>query len=203
MRIGVFGGTFDPVHYGHLLLAEYSREMCQLDRVLFVPAAVSPHKLERRPTADAARVDMLRLAIAANPAFEISTMELDRGGVSYTVETLRQIRLQHASPDDRVFFLMGADSLDQFSKWHKPDEITQLACLVIVARPGTPEPNLDTLAGIATTKAIDEIRKCQFTMPRIEFSSSTLRRRVHAGQSIRYQTPAAVEAYIRDKALYE
>src|SRR5690606_24290783 len=115
MRLGIYGGSFDPVHYGHLLLAESCRESCRLDRVAFIPAAVSPHKRDVPPSESKHRVEMLRLAIAGNDAFEISTIELDRGGVSYTVETVAAMAELH--PGAELFLLMGADSLVDFPTW--------------------------------------------------------------------------------------
>ncbi len=115
MRLGILGGTFDPVHYGHLLLAEQTREQCGLDRIWFLPAAVPPHKRSAPLTPGARRIEMLRLAIAGHEAFEVSTLEIDRGGVSYTLDTLSAVRQQQ--PEAELFFLMGADSLRDLPTW--------------------------------------------------------------------------------------
>ena len=143
MRLGIFGGTFDPVHYGHLLLAEQCREQCRLDRVWFVPAAVPPHKAERTLTPAAKRVELLKLAIAGHEAFKVSTLEIERGGLSYTLDTLLAVRGQQ--PDAELFFLMGADSLRDLLTWWEPARICQLATPVVVRRRGAPEPNLGVL----------------------------------------------------------
>ena len=117
-RIGVYGGSFDPVHMGHLLLAEYCRVECKLDQVQFVPASVSPHKTEDAPASGKDRVEMLQLAIGGNSAFELNDLELQRGGVSYTVDTVTQIQQQHE--DAELFLMMGADSLVDFPSWRDP-----------------------------------------------------------------------------------
>lgn len=200
MRLGVFGGSFDPVHLGHLFLAECCRDACALDRVLFVPAKISPHKQDRQPADSKTRVEMLKLAIGGHPAFEVSTLEIDRGGVSYTVDTLTEILQQR--PGAELFFLMGGDSLSQFQKWHRPDRICQLATLVVVNRRGNPPPDLSILSQVTTPDRIEAMQAVQFEMPLVEFSSSEIRRRVAAGQTIRYQTPRAVEEYIRSHELY-
>lgn len=200
MRLGIFGGSFDPVHLGHLFLAECCREKCALDQVLFVPAAVSPHKQDAHPTDAKARVEMLQLAIGGHEVFDVSTFEIHRSGVSYTVDTLSAMKEQHDNPE--LFFLMGADSLPLFPTWREPSRICELATLVIVGRQGSPPPDLDVLSEVTTPARITAMREVQFQMPLVEFSSSEIRRRVAAGESIRYQTPRAVEAYIWAEKLY-
>ena len=200
MRLGIFGGSFDPVHYGHLLAAEYCREHNCLDQLWFVPAAVSPHKLDRRPTTDRARVEMLELAIGGHDAFHVSTIELQRGGVSFTVDTLTDVHSEH--PDAELFFVMGADSLAEFETWRKPKEICTLAIPLVVARPGSPLPDHSMFAEFVDSERLDLIRRCQVMMPQIDISSTEIRRRVAHGKSIRYQTPRAVEKYIESQALY-
>lgn len=200
MRLGIFGGSFDPVHYGHLLAAEYCREQNRLDQVWFVPAAVSPHKRNRRPTTDKARVEMLKLAIAGHEAFHVSTIELERGGISFTVDTLAEIHRQQ--PDAELFFVMGADSLAEFELWRTPKRICELAIPLVVARPGSPPPDHKSLAKFVDAKRLELIRQCQVVMPQIEISSTDIRQRVSQGKSIRFQTPRAVEKYIQAQALY-
>jgi len=200
MRLGIFGGSFDPVHFGHLLLAEYCREHCGLDRVWLMPAAVPPHKRQQRLTLDRQRVEMLELAIAGHSALEVSTAEIDRGGVSYTVDTLQTIAEQR--PDAELFLLMGGDSLEDLPGWRRADEVCRLATPVIVRRHGSPEPDVQVLAEVASAGRLADIARQVAPMPRIELSSSEIRRRVAAGQSIRYQTPRAVEEYIRASGLY-
>jgi nicotinate-nucleotide adenylyltransferase len=200
MRIGLFGGSFDPVHYGHLLLAEFCREHCQLDQVLFMPAATSPHKSDQQPADARARIEMLRLAIGGHPSFEVSELEIDRGGVSYTVDTLTTLNEQ--SPDAKWFFLMGGDSLADLPNWRKPERICELATPVIVARHGSPKPDTAVLAPFTSADRLAEVERCIVDMPLVEHSSSEIRRRVSGGLSIRYQVPRAVEKYIETSGLY-
>jgi nicotinate-nucleotide adenylyltransferase len=200
MKLGIFGGTFDPIHYGHLLLAECCREQRGLDAVWFLPAAVPPHKQDRQLAPVEQRIEMLNLAIAGNPAFSVCTYEIDRGGVSYTVETLAHFREE--DPSRELFFLMGEDMLLYLPHWKQPQRVCQLAQLVVVRRSGMPPLDFNCLTALTTPDRIKEIRRHQVEMPEIGLSSSEIRRRVAAGQSIRYQTPHAVEKYIEAQNLY-
>jgi nicotinate-nucleotide adenylyltransferase len=200
MRLGLFGGSFDPVHYGHLLLAECCREQCQLDAVWFVPAAIPPHKQQHTLSAAADRIEMLKLAIGGQEAFSVYTGEIDRGGVSYTVDTLQQ--LHDEEPQRELFFLMGADSLADLPNWREPKRICELAIPVVVRRAGSLEPNDTVLAKLMLPERLAIARKSRVEMPTMDFSASDLRRRVAAGQSIRYRTPRAVEKYIEAQDLY-
>jgi nicotinate-nucleotide adenylyltransferase len=199
MRVGVFGGSFDPVHYGHLLLAECCREECQLDRVLFMPTAVPPHKQGCVLTAAAHRVAMLELAISGNPGFDLSQYEVHRGGVNYTVDTL--MHLHDQQPEVELFFLMGADMLFDLPHWRNASMVCQLA-LPIAVRRGRSELDLTVLHGIASPERIAEIRQHQVAMPPVEISGTDIRRRVAHGRSIRYQTAPAVVQYIAEHGLY-
>lgn len=201
MRLGLFGGSFDPVHLGHLLLAEYCREQARLDQVVFLPAAVPPHKQDRELSPAERRVEMLQLAIAGHPHFIVSRYEVDRGGVSYTVDTLRHYRQQ--DPEGELFLLVGADMLHDLHHWREVAEICQLAIPVAVRRPGGDELDYSTLAGLVTSERLDLFRQYQVEMPQIGLSSTEIRRRVAAGRSIRYQTPRAVEMYIATQGLYK
>jgi nicotinate-nucleotide adenylyltransferase len=200
MRLGLFGGTFDPVHYGHLLLAELCREARQLDAVWFVPAAVPPHKQDQHVTTAAQRIEMLELAIGGHDAFGVCRHEIDRGGVSYTADTLREIEAE--DPTRELFFLLGADSLTELPLWRDPAGICERATLVVVARPGSAVPDFDCLAEFAPAARLDHFRGQVVPMPLVELSSSEIRRRTSAGLSIRYQTPRAVEKYIEAAGLY-
>lgn len=200
MRIGLFGGTFDPVHLGHLLLAEYCREQCRLDAVWFVPAAEPPHKQRADLTPAEQRLEMLRLAMGGHEAFSICTREIERGGISYTIDTLRELTAEDASR--QIFFLLGGDSLADLPHWREPAGICELAMPVVVARPGSPPPDYGLLADLVSPARLAEIRSHQVVMPQIGISSREIRRRVAAGSSIRYQTPRAVEKYIETAGLY-
>jgi nicotinate-nucleotide adenylyltransferase len=200
MRLGLLGGSFDPVHYGHLLLAECCREQCRLDAVWFVPAAVPPHKQNHTLSAAAQRIEMLKLAVGGQDTFTVYTGEIDRGGVSYTVDTLEQ--LHEELPDSQLFLLMGADSLADLPNWRQPEQICALAIPVVVRRAGAPEPDDTVLSRLMPPERLALARQHRVEMPTIDLSSSDLRRRVAAGQSIRYRTPRAVEKYIEAQRLY-
>jgi nicotinate-nucleotide adenylyltransferase len=200
MRIGIFGGSFDPVHYGHLILAETCREACRLDKLVFMPAALSPHKLGSQPAPPDARVEMLQLAIGGHESFEISRSEIDRGGVSYTVDTLAEFQTAHEG--DELFFLMGGDSLDDFPNWREPARIGQIATLVVVSRPPHVTPNFEALRKVLQEEQVAAALAHHVQMPQVDISSSEIRDRIRDGRSIRYQTPRAVEKYIQTQKLY-
>jgi nicotinate-nucleotide adenylyltransferase len=200
MRLGIFGGSFDPVHLGHLLMAEACREQAALDRVLFVPTHTQPHKLHHQPAPNAARVEMLQLAVQGNPAFAVETLELDRGGLSYTIETLTA--LKQRDPTSELFFLMGADSLADFPNWREPQRICELATLLVVQRAGQSPPDYSALAPFLSAEQITAWQAQLIDLPPIALSSTDLRQRVARGRSIRYRTPRAVEMLIADRKLY-
>jgi nicotinate-nucleotide adenylyltransferase len=199
-KLGIFGGSFDPIHFGHLLLAETCREQCRLDRVLFVPAAVPPHKRSQPLTLARDRIEMVRLAIGGHEQLSVSTIEIDRGGVSYTVDTLTALAEQH--PGSSLFFLMGADSLNELPTWREPQRLCELAVPLVVRRASSPEPDFSSISHLVTASRLDEIREHQAEMPIIELSSTEIRQRVAVGRSIRYRTPRAVEKYIETHGLY-
>ncbi|NLG27620.1 MAG: nicotinate-nucleotide adenylyltransferase [Chloroflexi bacterium] len=196
-RIGVFGGTFDPIHIGHLVIAEEARVAYGLERVVFVPARISPHKLGVTPASGEDRCEMVRLAVHDNPAFDVSRVDLDRAGPSFTVDTLRSLHAEYGSAT-QLYFVMGADSLLAFKAWHKPKEILRLTRLIVVTRPGyaLDLAALDReLPGIAAaTGVLDSIS--------LDISATDLRARVRQGRPIRYQVPCAVARYIAEHQLY-
>ncbi len=200
MRLGLFGGSFDPVHYGHLLLAECCREACRLDHVYFVPAAVPPHKQEHELTPAPPRIEMLELAIAGHEAFSVSRYEVDRGGLSYTVDTLGHFRT--TQPEAELFLVVGADMLHDLSHWHEASRVCELAILVAAQRPGMGEADFSCLIHIASPERIELFRRHRVAMPQVGISSTEIRRRVAAGSSIRYWTPRSVEKYIEAHGLY-
>ncbi len=200
MRIGIFGGTFDPIHLGHLLLAESCREQVPLDAVWFLPSAVPPHKQHRELTSSKERIEMLELAVGGYLAFSICRYETERGGVNYTADTLAQLR--EKEPAAEFFFLLGADMLHDLPRWRQPERICELALPVAVHRAGELPPDFGLLQGIAAAERIDAMRRHAVEMPAIGLSGSDIRRRVAAGQSIRYRTPRAVEKYIETHSLY-
>jgi nicotinate-nucleotide adenylyltransferase len=200
MRLGIFGGSFDPVHYGHLLLAECAREALALDEVWLIPAAIPPHKTARELAPAKSRLEMLELALAGNERLRASALEIDRGGVSYTVETLAAVHEQVAGAT--LLLLMGADSLRDLPTWLEPARICALALPAVVRRGGSPEPDFSVLTQLVSPQRLAEIRAAQVQMPLIELSSTDLRQRAAAGMSLRYRTPRAVEKYIETHGLY-
>ncbi len=200
MRIGIFGGSFDPVHFGHLLLAECCREQGQLDAVWFVPAAIPPHKQQRELSPAQTRIEMLELAVGGHPAFCVNRYETDRGSVNYTADTLAHFCAD--DPASEFFFLLGADMFHDLSHWRQPAEVCRLAMPMAVRRWGQPPPDYAALAGIASPERIAAMARHEVLMPEIGLSSSDLRQRVAAGLSIRYRTPRAVEKYIESHGLY-
>ncbi|MEN6405435.1 MAG: nicotinate-nucleotide adenylyltransferase [Thermoguttaceae bacterium] len=200
MRLGLLGGSFDPVHFGHLILAEYCRQQCGLDAVWFLPTAVPPHKQDVRLTPAEHRVAMLELAVAGNPAFSVCRYEVDRGGVCYTVDTLEHFCREQ--PDRELFFLVGADMLADLPHWRNAARVCELATPVAVRRPGC-AMDFEAIRAIASPERVEAIRRCQVEMPEIGISSTDIRRRVEGGRSIRYLTPHAVEMYIETHGLYK
>lgn len=204
MRIGVFGGSFDPVHIGHLIVAESCRERARLDRVLFMPAATQPHKQDRRLAAPQHRVEMLRLATCGHDAFDVSTTEIDRGGVSYTIDTLTTLAAAH--PDDTLCLILGPDALAGLPTWREPERIVAAAEIIAVERESVDdiaalvtEPRLAALLGPTHAARIVATR---VRAPAIGIRSSDLRAALAAGHSIRYRTPRAVERFIDSHGLY-
>lgn len=195
-RTGILGGTFDPVHLGHLLLAESAAEELRLDRLVFMPAGRPWRKAARAVTAAEHRLAMLRLAVRDNPGFEVSTVELDREGPSYTVDTLAALR--EAEPGAELFFIVGEDALADLPKWHAPARILELATIAVAAR-SADGPNLREIERLMTGLVADAV---WLRMPIIEISATGVRERVRLGMSIRYRVPAPVEAYIREHGLY-
>jgi nicotinate-nucleotide adenylyltransferase len=200
MRLGVFGGSFDPVHCGHLLLADCCWRQAALDRVLFVPASRQPHKPSAPRATDADRVAMLRLAMRGRPEFEASTIEIDRGGVSYTIDTLRA--LQAREPAAELIFLMGADSLADLPQWREPAAICELATPLVVRRAGRAEPDFEALAGLVSPARLEVIRGLQVDMPATPIASSEIQRLIAAGGDWRPLVPPSVADYIVERGLY-
>lgn len=200
MKLGIFGGSFDPVHLGHLILAEQCREQAQLDRVLFVPAARPPHKPDQTLTPFHHRVEMLALAVSGNPAFQIDDLENARPGPSYTALTLEELKARDPAAD--LWLILGADSLVDLRLWYQPRRILELAGLLVVARPGWQMPPADRLHEMLNLDPDFPLRLQTVECPLIGIASRDLRQRIGQMRSVRYQIPRAVEAYIDDKNLF-
>jgi nicotinate-nucleotide adenylyltransferase len=185
VRIGILGGTFDPIHEGHLAAARAAMDCAQLDRVLFVPSATPPH---RGPAVAGAeqRVEMTRLAIAGEPRFEVADNEIRRGAVSYTVDTLRELHNMH--PDDDLFLILGWDAARLLPSWREPEEVRRLSSILIVTRPGSGKPH-----------AASDIL-CERPTP--DISGSALRRAIARGEPLGDRVPESVARYIAENGLY-
>jgi len=189
VRLGVFGGTFDPPHIGHVIVAQDAWQALGLDLVLFVPARLPPHKRDRALAPAELRRAMVQAAVAGDPRFEVDETELRRSGPSYTVDTLRELRERY--PESALFLLLGADQVQQFHTWRAPEEIARLATLVVLSRGGAENvaPTLDVPYRVVP-------------VTRIDLSATEIRRRVAAGEPIRYLVPPGVEAIIQREGLY-
>lgn len=192
MKIGIFGGTFDPPHMGHLIVAEHVRDRLGLDKIVFIPAVIPPHKQQRPDISPAGmRLEMVRLAIAGNPAFDLSDIEIRRGGISFTVDTLKEIRLDH--PSDMLHLLIGMDNVRDFHTWKEPEVIKRIAHLVVMTRPGFQADS--SLQPLLKSMAVCDV-------PEIGISSRDIRNRVKQGRSIRYLLPSAVLDYVTKNGLF-
>ena len=197
-RIGILGGTFDPPHLGHLWLATLAADAMGLDRVLFMPAAQPPHKSGQLVSRATDRLLMTRLAIAGNPAFELSAIEMERPGPSYTIDSVEELESIHAA-DTRLFLLMAADSLAQIDTWREPDRLLERIEWIVGPRPGNPLPERTELEARFGERAS---RIHLLSGPSLDVGSSEIRRRVAAGRAIRYLVPRGVEELITDRGLY-
>ena len=196
MRLGILGGTFNPPHLGHLVCAQEAHSQLGLDRVLFVPARIPPHKPVEHEPGPEHRLEMCRLAVAGDGRFAVSDMELQREGPSFTVDTLKALSTQ--VPQDELVLILGGDIAAGLTEWHEPEQVLELATVAIAERRGTPRDAVDRT--LAQLTGGDRARF--FAMPRIEVSSTMLRRRVSPGQPIRYFVPDQVEEYIQRHGLY-
>jgi nicotinate-nucleotide adenylyltransferase len=194
--IGILGGTFDPIHHGHLAIGEEAREALGLERVLFIPAATPPHKPGRAVTPAEDRLAMVRLATAGNPSFAVSDTEMVRGGASYTVDTLEALRAEGLV---EPWLIMSAETLAAFAVWRSPERILDLARLAVVPRAG--HEILDT-AWLEARFAGRGNRAVFLPGPLLPISGSVVRRRAAVGRSVRYLVPDAVAAYIAQHRLY-
>jgi nicotinate-nucleotide adenylyltransferase len=197
-RVGVIGGTFDPIHYGHLAAAEEARVKVELEKVVFVVAGLPPHKLDEEVTPVEHRLAMVELGIQSNPYFELSRVDVDRPGPSYTVDTM-SILQERFGEETELFFVMGLDSLVELPTWHEPHRLVRLCRLIAVSRPGF---DVD-LAGLESAVPGLSSRLETIDMPEVDISSTDLQRRVRVGLPIKYQVPEHVERYIQEHQLYK
>ena len=197
-RIGVLGGTFDPIHLGHLVVGEEARDRLDLDRLVFMPAG-SPRLKEHEPLASAMqRLEMVRLAVGEGDDSEISTQEVVREGSTYTVDTIAELRQQYAE-SDQIYFRVGMDALEQFDRWKEPDRLLRMCNLVVVNRVGHQRVDVNDFVGRFPEAGPG---LTLLTVPRLEISSTDIRNRVRDGRSIKYLTPEPVVDYIAREGLY-
>ncbi|NLL42357.1 MAG: nicotinate-nucleotide adenylyltransferase [Firmicutes bacterium] len=198
-RIGIMGGTFDPVHYGHLVTAEGARCVYKLDQVFFLPSGKPPHKLMKQVSDAEHRYMMTVLATLTNPHFEVSRLDIDREGISYTIDTLKYLR-EYYGPEAELFFITGADAIFEITDWKDHDEYLTIAHFIAAARPGFALEELPK----ATQDWVDKHanRFHVLNVPAMAISSTEIRERVRSGMSIRYLVPEPVEHYIKRHKLY-
>lgn len=201
MRIGVFGGSFDPVHIGHLWIAEAALESLELDEIRWIPAAMSPLKPNGPVAAEEDRLQMLRLAVSGCENHIVDDREIRRGDVSYTVDTISD--LQQEFPEAELLIIIGSDSLATIREWHRSERLLKLAVPAVVQRGGEAELDFSVLKGLVDPARIELIRQHVIPMPVIEISSRDLRRRLANKRSIRFRTPRAVEAMIQSQNIYK
>jgi len=198
MNIGVLGGTFDPIHYGHLIIAEAAKARLDLTEVLFVPAGLPWLRMDSPLSAAEHRVQMVRLAIGDKPYFKLSTVEVERAGPSYTVETIAELKGQLGARDE-LFFILGWDSLAELPKWREPERLIKLCRLVAVPRVDQPKPDLKSLEAAIPGLAQ---RVILLDTPEVDISASEIRQRVAQGLAIGHLVPEPVARYIREQGLY-
>lgn len=198
MKIGIMGGTFDPIHLGHLATAEAVRELFALDEILFIPAARPPHKLGNNITDEQHRLTMTRLATSSNKFFRVSDMELKRTGLSYTLDTMNELHKTFGRSTE-LFFIIGADSLADLSKWHAARELVEKCHFIATTRQGV-DVDFSAVEKFFGSAAKEHIHRT--TTPGLEISSTDIRERVRRGRSIKYLVPEVVEEYILREELY-
>jgi len=198
MNIGILGGTFDPIHIGHLVLADEVKNQLGLAEVIFIPAG-KPWLKANSPISPAEdRIQMVKLAIAGKPCFRLSTIEVERAGPTYTVDTIKELK-KKLGTDDELFFILGWDNLEDLPRWHQPSQLVSMCRLVAVPRVGYPVPNLSSLE--AAVPGISQ-KVIMLDKPQIDISASVIRERVRHGLSIGQLVPKTVEKYIKQHKLY-
>jgi len=198
MNIGVLGGTFDPIHNGHLIVAEETKVRLNLAEILFVPAGLPWLRMDSPISAAEHRVQMVRLAIGDKPYFKLSTMEIERAGPSYTVDTIAELRAQLGARGE-LFFILGWDSLAELPKWREPERLIKMCYLVAVPRVGCSLPDLKSMEAVIPGLAD---RVILLDTPEVDITASVIRNRVAQGLSIDHLVPEPVDRYIREQGLY-
>lgn len=188
-KVGIFGGTFDPIHLGHLITAQSVKEIRNLDKIIFIPAYISPHKTDAKPSSPDDRLNMIKIAVEGIPFFDYSDIEIKKGGISYTIDTLRELKKQH----DKIEFIIGYDNIFTFHTWKEPDEIFKLADVIVLKRKSSHPPQFED----------KYYQQAVFVQTRgIEISATDIRERVHKGLPINFLVPPKVMEYIYNHKLY-
>jgi len=199
--IALFAGTCDPIHHGHLIVARAVVEQLDFEQVVIIPAPSPPHKVGRHVSDASHRLEMARLAVAGEPRFDVSDVEIRRTGLSYTILTVESYR-QAVGPGVPLAWIIGGDSLPELHSWYRIGELVEMCRIVTAVRPGYEVPDLAPLARALSGKQIEQLRRDLLATPVIDLSATDVRRRVQEGRSIRYLVPQAVRAYIEDHGLY-
>ncbi|MDF2539123.1 MAG: hypothetical protein K0S76_2144 [Herbinix sp.] len=197
-KVGIMGGTFNPIHYGHLFLAQQALEQMKLDKILFMPSKNPPHKKKQEIVSDQCRKDMIRLAIMGNPQFELSSLEFEREGTTYTADTLTI--LTQENPDTEYYFIIGADSLFMMQNWKAPQTVFRLSTILVAGRDRVNQSEMDEK--VKFYEDIYQARIFFVEMPAIEISSAAIRTRLGEKKTIRYYVPDHVMEYIAENDLY-
>lgn len=200
IKIGIMGGTFDPIHYGHLLAAEVARTEFNLDKVIFVPAGKPPHKQQQKITDSEHRYRMTVLATSSNPGFEVSRLEVDKEELAYSIDTVKDFKRIYGK-DSVIYFITGADAVLELLTWYKIQELLTLCKFIAVTRPGFDKSEMEQMIGEVASKYNGEIACIE--APLLEISSTDIRERIKAGKSVKYLLPEAVEEYIAENRLYK
>ena len=207
-KVGIMGGTFDPIHIGHLILGENAYHQFKLDKVLYMPSGNPPHKQERKGRASVEeRTKMTALAIADNPHFELCTLEAGRTGFSYTSDTLRELATRN--PNTEYYFIMGADSLYQFENWWRPQQICDLCTILVAVREDISKVQMENQLKSQIEQQMEKLKQMyngrflKLEIPNINISSDELRKHIAAGHSLRYYMPEIVADYINQNSLYK
>jgi nicotinate-nucleotide adenylyltransferase len=201
MRYGIYGGSFDPIHWGHLILAETCLRKLSADRIIFVPSGISPHKSKQHQTPGEIRAEMLELATTGIEEFAVSRFEVEKETTSYTIETIRHF--DETLLDPELFLLVGADMYYDLPNWYQSQKILATVIPVGVCRPNSPPPHVEAFQNLVTPERCELFRRYIVQMPQIEISSTMIREAIFNDESIRFLTPRSVEAYIKSHKLYK
>ncbi len=199
-KIGIMGGTFDPIHYGHLVIAEQIRQNYNLDKVIFIPVGIPPHKRELRITKGEHRYLMILLATMTNPYLDVSRIEIDKKDISYTIETMRELKKKYMDKDVEFYFIIGADAISTIESWKEPAELLKMCKFIAATRPGVTNSNMSSMIEYYKENYSADIQT--MAVSAVDISSTDIRNRISGNRPIKYLLPEAVEHYIIKNGLY-